>query len=319
MDKNTLIILDQVETIKPNFSVNNNYASIISNSKENIVNIQFVLLDDPNTYTIVKSVIEKEFLVSNLLQNKSCTLKLVSRYMTYQLYNDAALLGFLTEKIWINLADEIKLRHQRNNKLEYEKSEIKNILFSLVDLLAEAQTKGIYHGPILFSNLVRTSNFDLRLTGWGQEFHINYNLKNLRELETYLPEFTKFLCPSTPTTNRYFLEYFDSLIYRKDVYSLAKIIYKLVSENSLTNPYSESNAKDQLAKIKDELKKRGYDDQFISIIAEMFEYFPEKRIDFIGLREKLMTLDYHKISISSEIKEKRINFINENFSKLRGY
>jgi len=109
------------------------------------------------------------------------------------------------------------------------------------------------------------------------------------------------------------------LIYRKDVYSLAKIIYKLVSENSLTNPYSESNAKDQLAKIKDELKKRGYDDQFISIIAEMFEYFPEKRIDFIGLREKLMTLDYHKISISSEIKEKRINFINENFSKLRGY
>jgi len=230
MDKNTLIILDQVETIKPNFSVNNNYASIISNSKENIVNIQFVLLDDPNTYTIVKSVIEKEFLVSNLLQNKSCTLKLVSRYMTYQLYNDAALLGFLTEKIWINLADEIKLRHQRNNKLEYEKSEIKNILFSLVDLLAEAQTKGIYHGPILFSNLVRTSNFDLRLTGWGQEFHINYNLKNLRELETYLPEFTKFLCPSTPTTNRYFLEYFDSLIYRKDVYSLAKIIYKLVSD-----------------------------------------------------------------------------------------
>jgi hypothetical protein len=314
MDKNTLIISEEVETIKPSFSVKTYYAYIITNSKEKIVNIQFVLFDDPSTYSIVKSVIEKEFLVCKLLQNKSCTLKLESPSMTYQLFKDSALLGFLTEKIWINLAVEIKLRHQKNNKLDYEKLEIKHILFSLVDMLAEAQTKGIYHGPILFSNLVRTYNFDLKLTGWGQEYHINENLKNLRELETYLPEFTKFLCPSSPTTNRYFLEYFDGLIYRKDVYSLAKIIYKLISENTLTNPYSESNARDQLAKIKEELKKRGYDDQFISIIGEMFNYIPEKRLDFIELRQRLLTLEYNKISISSEMKEKRINFINENFS-----
>ena len=262
-ENSELKIIDAVESIGNDYSVQNYEALLQGNS----VNLRYVLFNEPTYYTIAKKVIEKEYLTFKILSSKSCIPELKSQLITKK-YRDCLLYGFCTEELWINIYSELKLRNDKKNEFLFDQNEIKNILFKLVDTLAEAEKNKIYHGPLSLNNIVRNNKFEIKIIGWGQEFHIEFNQKNIKELESILPGYCYFMCPSSGGNNRYFENYFDSLIYKKDVYSITKILYRLITNNTIFNAYNQDSSKDNLDKIKSELKMKNYDDNFLKIFYD---------------------------------------------------
>jgi hypothetical protein len=277
------------------------------------VSIRMVLFNDPFYFPISKVIIEKEYLAAKLLNN-NCSCQLKSQ-LIYQRYAGSVMLGFCTEKLLLNLEKEVKIRLDKRANFPYIPNEVKQLLFSVVSILSEAQNLGIYHGPVMLQHLVRNNMLELKIVGWGQEFIIENHQKTREGLESHTPEYSKYMCPSSNHQNKFYDNYFDEHIYQKDVYSLIKIIYKLVTGNTLVTPYNKDNALDRKNNVLNEIKAKGFDDSFLGVFEKMMDYEPSKRPNFEDLKGELQLLGYDKISLNSKEIELRVNFLKANCSR----
>ena len=309
MSEGELSLKNNVKAIGKNYSIET-FECLYKNKP---VNFRFVEYVDPsNNYTIIKQVIEKEYLVSKTLLGKSvCSLE---SPLIYTLDNKSLILGFCTERLFINLDNEIKIK--KVGKSIYTQDEIKKMLYSLVDTLADAEMKNIYHGPFTLKNLVRNIKYDLIVIGWGQEFHIDFEEKNRRPLESFYPEYEKYMCPSINELDRFYENYFDEKIYKKDVFSLGLIFYRLIFERNMNITCEMEFDYNFSQMINDERIKNNYPD-IINILKRMLIYNIDKRINFIELRKQLLDLKFDKIQISDNDRENTIKFIKDNSKKAK--
>ena len=252
-----------------------------------------VIYSNPSYFHINKITLDNEYYIYNELKGNSA-IPIIKSPICTDIIDNKAIYGFLSEKFLINLDNEERWRRE---KCPFSLEEVKSILYKLTVILENAESKGIYHGPITLYNILRTYSMDIKLVGWSQEHQFRDHQVKLVWTSEQSPGFWNFVCNSFRSEDEVRNEYYDKNVFKRDIYSLGRVVLKLLNKNE--------------NKWEKELSEKAKDDAIINILKKILDQNVNERYSFIELKKELERNKYDTIEIRKEVNRNSFNFIKK--------